>query len=80
MERDARAEIEKEIDEIDKKIIEKSKTIEQLKCRRYELMAELDDISIHEAIECAIENDISPKRLLDMIVAETRMQSNNGTY
>ena len=72
MEREPKSNIEKELDEIDKLIIARSKTVEDLKCRRYELMAELDDLDIHEAVECAIENGISPKRLIDLIVEESR--------
>ena len=72
MELDVRENIEKELDEIDKLIIARSKTIEDLKCRRYQLMAELEDLDIHEAVECAIENGISPRRLIDMIIAETK--------
>ena len=72
MEHDTKLDLEKELDEIDKRIIERSKTIGQLKCRRYELLAELDDLTIQDAVECAIENDISPKHLLDLIIAETK--------
>ena len=72
MEREPKSNIEKELDEIDKLIIARSKTVEDLKCRRYELMAELDDLDIHEAVECAIENGISPKRLIDLIISESR--------
>jgi len=72
MDHDIKASIEKELDEIDKIIIARSKTIEDLKCRRYELMAGLDDIDIREAVECAIENGISPRRLIDLIITETK--------
>ena len=76
MELDVRENIEKELDEIDKLIIARSKTIEDLKCRRYQLMAELEDLDIHEAVECAIENGISPRRLINMIIAETKICAN----
>ena len=72
MDHDNKVNIEKELDEIDKTIIARSKAIEDLKCRRYELMAELEDLDIHEAVECAIENSISPRRLIDLIIAEVR--------
>ena len=64
--------IEKELDEIDRVIITRSKTIEELKCRRYELMAELDDLDIQQAVECAIESGVSPKRLIELIVIEAK--------
>jgi len=73
VELDVRENIEKELDEIDKLIIARSKTIEDLKSRRYQLMAELEDLDIHEAVECAIENGISPRRLINMIIAETKI-------
>ena len=80
MENYIRNDIEKELGEIDRIIIARSKTVEDLKCRRYELMAELDDLDIHDAVECAIENDISPKRLIEMILAETGANHHNGVH
>jgi len=80
MEHDHKADIEKELDEIDRTIIARSKAVEDLKCRRYELIAELDNLDIHEAVECAIENDISPRRLIKMIISDSKICQGTGAH
>ena len=63
-------ELETQMEEIDDAIITHSKIIEKLKLQRYELFSVKLDLEIMETLECAVENDISPRRIMDLIISE----------
>jgi len=63
-------ELEAQMEEIDEAIITHSKIIEKLKMQRYELFSVKLDLEIVETLECAVENDISPRRIMDLIISE----------
>jgi len=61
---------ENKMEELDEAIVTHNKIIGKLKTQRLELFSEKLDLEMTEIIECAIENDISPRRMMDLIKAE----------
>ena len=67
--------LEIRIEEIDKAIVTHNKVVRKLSMQRYKLIAQKPDLEMTEAFECAIENDISPRRVVDLIVTETEKRN-----
>jgi len=61
---------ENKMEELDEAIVTHNKIIRKLKTQRLDLFSEKLDLEMNEIIECAIENDISPRRMMDLIKAE----------
>ena len=66
----ALTDLEERIEEIDEAIITHNKIIRKLTMQRYDLVSRKLDLEMDEALECAIENDISPRRVMDLIISE----------
>jgi len=62
--------LESKIEEIDDAIITHKKIIQKLGQQRYDLISQKLDLEMEETLECAIESDISPRRVMDLIIAE----------
>ena len=62
--------IESEIEEINDAIVIHNKIVQKLVLQRYDLISQKLDLEMEETLECAIENDISPRRVMDLIIAE----------
>jgi len=62
--------IETRIEEIEGAIITHNKIVRELTMQRYDLISRKLDLEMNETLECAIENDISPKRVMDLIIFE----------
>ena len=62
--------IELKIEEIDEAITAHNKIIHKLTMQRYALVSKKIDLEMDETIECAIKYDISPRRVMDLIIAE----------
>ena len=71
------SDLEKEMEETEKAIIMHGEIVENLRERRYELIAMKQDLEISEVIECIIENGLSAKEVMDVLsiaVARKRAQ------
>ena len=70
MERNARSvrELEKEMEEIDEAIVTHNRIIEELKCQRYELVAQRQDWDMQEVFECAFENGFTAEEMMQLLV------------
>jgi len=68
-EKDEIVDYDKEVEFIDKAIVTHQKEIEELICKRYELIAKKTDLDMHEIIECLYESDLEPKEVMELIVA-----------
>ena len=62
--------LEMKIEEIDEAIITHNKIVQKLTIQRYDLISRKLDLEMNETLECAIENDISPRRMMDLIISE----------
>ena len=62
--------IESRLEEIDEAIVTHNKIIHKLTMQRYDLISQKLDLEMNETLECAIENDISPRRVMDLIISE----------
>jgi len=62
--------LDKRIEEVDEAIITHNKIISKLTIQRYDLVSRKLDLEMDEALECAIESDISPRRVMDLIISE----------
>ena len=67
--------IEKAMEEIDDAIITHNKIVEKLKLQRYTLFSKKLDLEMDDVLECVVENDISPRRMMDLIIAEVEERS-----
>lgn len=64
--------LENKLEEIDEAIITHNKIVQKLTMQRYDLISQKLDLEMNETIECAIENDISPRRVMDLIISEVK--------
>jgi len=62
--------LEAEIEEVDEAILTHNRIVQKLTMQRYDLISRKLDLEMDETVECAIENDISPRRVMDLIMAE----------
>ena len=62
--------IDSRLEEIDEAIVTHNKIIHKLTMQRYGLISQKLDLEMNETLECAIENDISPRRVMDLIISE----------
>ena len=67
--------LETRIEEIDKAIITHNNIVQKLIVQRYDLLSQKLDLEMTETLECAIENDISPRRVMDLIIAEVEIRN-----
>jgi len=63
--------LDSSIEYIDCKILEYNLAAENLKLRRCELLAQKQNADIDDVIEYALEIGIEPKRIIELIEAET---------
>ena len=66
--------IESKLEEVDEAIITHNKIVQKLTMQRYDLISQKLDLEMNETIECAIENDISPRRVMDLIISEVEQR------
>jgi len=64
------ADLDEKIEEIDEAIITHNKIVRKLTMQRYDLVSTRLDLEMDEALECAVESDISPRRVMDLIISE----------
>ena len=64
------ADLDEKIEEIDEAIITHNKIVRKLTMQRYDLVSSRLDLEMDEALECAVESDISPRRVMDLIISE----------
>jgi len=62
--------LDEKIEEIDEAIMTHNKIVRKLKMQRYDLVSMKIDLEMIEALECAIESNISPRRVMDLIISE----------
>jgi len=74
-----RKDIESEMEETDEAIFTHSRIVEKLKLQRYKLVAEMEDLELNDVVECIIENDISPRRMMDLIISEIERRMDQNT-
>ena len=67
--------LENKIEEIDEAIITHNKIVQKLTMQRYDLISQKLDLEMNETLECAIENDISPRRVMDLIISEVEKRN-----
>ena len=67
--------LENKIEEIDEAIITHNKIVQNLTMQRYDLISQKLDLEMNETLECAIENDISPRRVMDLIISEVERRN-----
>jgi len=60
---------DKEIEAVDKAIVAHEKEIEELICKRYELIARKNDFDMQEVVEYLIESNVKPKEIMELIIA-----------
>jgi len=70
--------LETKIEEVDEAIYTHNKIVQKLTVERYNLISRKLDLEMNETIECAIENDISPRRVMDLIITE--IEERNKRY
>jgi len=70
-------ELESRLEELDSAIITHNKIINNLIVQRCSLISQKLDLEMNETIECAIENDISPRRVMDLIISEVENRNRN---
>ena len=70
MERNMRTvkDLENEMEEIDEAIVTHNRIVEDLKCQRYELLAQKQDCEMQEVFECAFENGFTPDEMMQLLV------------
>ena len=66
--------IESRLEEIDEAIVTHNKIIHKLTMQRYDLISQKIDLEMNETLECAIESDISPRRVMDLIISEIELR------
>ena len=71
--------IEKEVEAVDRAIVAHEKEIEELVCKRYELIARKNDLDMQEVIECLFESNIEPKEVMKLIVATKCKKTNTSS-
>ena len=64
------ADLDEKIEEIDEAIITHNKIVRKLTMQRYDLVSTRLDLEMDEALECAVDSDISPRRVMDLIISE----------
>jgi len=69
------ANLETRIEEIDHAIMTHNNIVHKLIMQRYDLLSQKLDLEMAETLECAIENDISPRRVMDLIIAEVEIRN-----
>jgi hypothetical protein len=67
--------LENKIEEIDEAIITHNRIVQNLTMQRYDLISQKLDLEMNETLECAIENDISPRRVMDLIISEVERRN-----
>ena len=60
---------DKEIGRVDKAIVALGNELEDLVCKRYELIAHKHGLDTRELIDCIVENDLMPKEVTALIVS-----------
>jgi len=59
---------DKELEVVDRAIVAREKEIEELICKRYELIAMKNDLEMQEVVECIFESNIDPNEVMELIV------------
>jgi len=67
---DTIGDLEEKLTEIDEAIIAHNSIVHKLTIQRYDLISRKQNLEITEALECAIENDISPRKMMDLMISE----------
>jgi len=65
----ASIDFDKEVEAVDRAIVTHEKEIEELISKRYELIAQKNDLDMQEVVECLFESDMEPKEVMELIVA-----------
>ena len=63
-------ELDREIEEIGEAIVAHNRIVQKLTIQRYGLISKKQDLEMTETLKCAIENDISPRRVMDLIISD----------
>ena len=67
--------LDSRMEEIDEAIITHNKIIKKLVQQRYDLVSQKLDLEMEETLECAIENGISPRRVMDLIISDVKRKN-----
>lgn len=67
--------LEFRLEEIDEAIMTHNKIVQKLTIQRYDLISQKLNLEMNETLECAIENDISPRRVMDLIISEVEQRN-----
>ena len=70
-------EFDKEIEAVDRAIVAREKEIEELICKRYELIVQKNDLDMQEVIECLFESNINPKEIMELITDIKNRKADN---
>ena len=62
--------IESEIEELGEAITAHNNILHELKVQRCDLISKIQDLEFEETLKCAMEYDISPRRVMDLIITE----------
>jgi len=73
------AEIDDELETVDSAIMALATELEDLKRKRYELIAMRNSLSIQEAVECIIENDIPVSEIMEFVAAVQKRKNNHSS-
>jgi len=69
------SDLDEKIEEIDEAILTHNKIVRKLSAQRYDLVSMKLDLEMGAALECAIESDISPRRVMDLIISEIKKKN-----
>jgi len=69
------SDLDYKIEEIDEAILTHNKIVRKLTVQRYDLVSMKLDLEMDEALECAVESDISPRRVMDLIISEVKKKN-----
>jgi len=66
---------DKEVEAVDRAIVTHEKEIEELISKRYELIAQKNDLDMQEVVECLFESEMEPKEVMELIVAAIKKKN-----